>query len=252
MKKLIFALALMCGTLSLTAEPLIVAHRMGAGERDENVLASLEDCYDKGIKAYEIDIRITADDRLFVSHDNSLKRRCGVEKDIEDLNVKEIKKIKTVKGSPLPSLGEILDFLKDKPGVLLQVEIKAPKTMERLSKLVELMLSELKARKFTDERLLVISFCADALKLTKEGDPSVRTGFLCGGSDMKNVAKAKEMGCEWISAELATTPRCFADQTHKEGMKLAFWTIRADRDFTLAKDLEADAIVTDYPVKYSK
>ncbi|MBR4465295.1 hypothetical protein IKS38_01815, partial [bacterium] len=86
----------------------------------------------------------------------------------------------------------------------------------------------------------------------KEFDPKISTGYLCGGSDEKNILSAKEAGCDWISAELATTTRRFADKTHKEGMKLALWTIRSDRDFTLAKDLEADAIVTDYPVKYSK
>ena len=252
MKRLFLAFLASFGMTALAAEPLIVAHRMGAGERDENVLPSLKECYAKGIRAYELDIHVTSDDKLYVSHDNSLKRRCGVEKDIEDLSSEDLGKIKTVAGNPIPTLKEMLSFLEGKSNVVLQVEIKAPKIAERLPRLVELAVEELRAHKFTDERLLVISFSAEAMKLTKEKAPEIKTGFLCGGSDMKNIDVAKEIGCDWISAELASTPRRFADKVHKEGMKLALWTIRADRDFTLAKDLEGDAIVTDYPVKYSK
>ncbi len=242
----------MIGMDVLAAEPLIVAHRMGAGERDENVLSSLEECYAKGIKAYELDIHITKDDKLIVSHDNSLKRRCDVEKNVEELTLEEIKAVKTKGENPLPTLSEMLAFLEDKKDVTLQVEIKYPEKGERVSKLIELMLKDLREKKFTDDRLLVISFSIEALRLTKEAAPEIRTGFLCGGSDQRYVDAAKEAKCDWISAELATTTRRFADKTHKEGMKLALWTIRADRDFTLAKDLEGDAIVTDYPVKYSK
>ena len=241
----------MIGMDVLAAEPLIVAHRMGAGERDENVLSSLEECASLGLKAFETDIHITKDDQIIATHDGSLMRRCGVEGVVEDMTLEEIKKVRTKGGNPLPTLKELLAFLKDKD-ILMQLELKTNGDGKRLRKLAELMVGELKEAEFGGEKLLVISFCLDGLKFTKEFDPKISTGYLCGGSDEKNILSAKEAGCDWISAELATTTRRFADKVHKEGMKLALWTIRADRDFILAKDLEADAIVTDYPEKYSK
>ncbi|MBP5627433.1 hypothetical protein J6X96_04630 [bacterium] len=251
MKKLLLLTLIMTGMNVLASDPLIVAHRMGAGERDENVLASLEECHAKGIKAFETDIRITKDDQIIATHDGSLMRRCGVEGVVEDMTLEEIKKVRTKDGNPLPTLKELLTFLKDKD-ILMQLELKTNGDGKRLRKLSELMVKELKEAEFGGERLLVISFCLDGLKFTKEFDPKINTGYLCGGSDEKNILAAKEAGCGWISAELATTTRRFADKVHKEGMKLASWTIRADRDFVLAKDLEADAIVTDFPEKYSK
>lgn len=249
--KILFLLTLMTGITVFAADPLIVAHRMGAGERDENVLASLEECCSKGIKAFETDIHITKDDQIIATHDGSLMRRCGVEGVVEDMTLEEIKKVRTKDGNPLPTLKELLTFLKDKD-ILMQLEIKTNGDGKRLRKLSELMVEELKEAEFGGERLLVISFCLEGLKFTKEFDPKINTGYLCGGSDEKSILAAKEAGCGWISAELASTPRRFADKVHKEGMKLALWTIRADRDFILAKDLEADAIVTDFPEKYSK
>ncbi|MBQ7556217.1 hypothetical protein IJS98_07225 [bacterium] len=249
--KILFLLTLMTGITVFAADPLIVAHRMGAGERDENVLASLEECCSKGIKAFETDIHITKDDQIIATHDGSLMRRCGVEGVVEDMTLEEIKKVRTKDGNPLPTLKELLTFLKDKD-ILMQLEIKSPPTLGRLKKLVEVMVKELKEADFIGDDLLVISFCPDALRLTREAEGSIKTGLLCGGSDEKNIQTAKDNGCSWISAELLTTTRAFADKAHKEGFKLALWTIRADRDFILAKDLEADAIVTDYPEKYSK
>ena len=235
----------------LAADPVIVAHRMGAGERDENTLEALKECASLGLKFFETDIHITKDDQVIVTHDGNLQRRCGADVNVEEMTLEEIRKYKTKEGNPLPTLKELLSFLKDK-GILMQLEIKSPPTLGRLKKLVEVMVKELKEAEFTGDDLLVISFCPDALRLTREAEDSIKTGLLCGGSDEKNIQTAKENGCSWISAELSTTTRSFADKVHKEGFKLALWTIRADRDFVLAKDLEGDAIVTDFPEKYSK
>lgn len=249
--KILFLLMLMTGITVFAADPLIVAHRMGAGERDENTLEALKKCDSLGIKHFETDIHITKDDQLVVTHDGNLQRRCGADVNVEEMTLEEIRKYKTKEGNPLPTLKELLDFLKDR-GILMQLEIKSPPTLGRLKKLVEVMVKELKEADFIGDDLLVISFCPDALRLTREAEGSIKTGLLCGGSDEKNIQTAKDNGCSWISAELLTTTRAFADKAHKEGFKLALWTIRADRDFVLAKDLEADAIVTDYPEKYSK
>ena len=233
------------------ADPLIVAHRMGAMERDENTLAALEECASLGLKAFETDIHITKDDQLVVTHDGSLQRRCGAEVNVEEMTLEEIRKYKTKEGNPLPTLGELLTFLKGK-GIAMQLEVKAPPTLGRLKKLVEVMVKELKEAGFTGDDLLVISFCPEALKLTKEAEGGIKTGLLCGGSDEKNIDTAKEIGCSWISAELATTTRRFADKVHHDGLKLALWTIRARRDFDLAKVFEAEAIVTDLPKTFSE
>lgn len=251
MKKIPLLLALVMTCDLLFAAPQIVAHRMGAMERDENTLEALKECASLGLKAFETDIHITKDDQLIVTHDGSLMRRCGVEGVVEDMTLEEIKKARTKDGHQLPTLKELLTFLKDKD-ILMQLELKTNGDGKRLKKLAELMVKELKEAEFGGERLLVISFCLEGLKFTKEFDPNISTGYLCGGSDEKNILAAKEAGCDWISAELATTTRRFADKVRKEGMKLALWTIRAKRDFELAKVLEADAFVTDLPKTMSE
>ena len=88
----------------LAAEPLIVAHRMGAGERDENVLSSLEECASLGLKAFETDIHITKDDQIIATHDGSLMRRCGVEGVVEDMNLEEISVPMVPRTRHLPAL----------------------------------------------------------------------------------------------------------------------------------------------------
>lgn len=232
------------------AEPYIVAHRGGAGERDENTLFAFQEAYEKGIRAYETDIRITADDQLVISHDASLKRTCDRDVNVEAMTLAECQAVLTKAGHAISSFDSLLAFLQDKPDVVLQVEIKAPGDASRRQKLVEVMVRNLTDRKFLDGRLLVISFNLEALKETKAANPDIRTGLLYSGCDKKVYESAREAKCDWLSLEVSSTTRAFINQAHRDGLKVACWTIRGDQEFNLARALLADAIVTDFPVKY--
>lgn len=246
MKKTAFFLLLFMFSSLTIADPVIVAHRMGAMERDENTLEALKECAALGMKAFETDIHITKDDQLIVTHDGSLKRRCGSEVNVEEMTLEEIRQYKTKEGNPLPTLREILRFLKGK-GIAMQLEIKSPPKLERLKKLVEVMVRELKEEEFTGDDLLVISFVPEALKLTREAEDGIKTGLLCSVGDDKAIKLAKENGCSWISADISNATKSFVDKAHKEGFKLALWTIRNKRDNNLARAFEVEAIVTDIP-----
>ena len=237
-------------SFSAVAAPQIVAHRGGSGERDENTLVALKDCYNKKIFAYEIDIHITSDDKLVVCHDGNLHRTCGEDLVIEEHTLEEVLKVKTKKGNKLSTLDEVLEFFAPKENIFLQVEIKDPRNEIRLKKLVELAVANFEARKFLDKRLLVISFSFEALKEIKAKKPEIATGFLVGGTDEKNITRAQSIDCEWVSVELASTSWRFLSKAKKAGLKIALWTIRSDEGFNLARAFLPDAIVTDYPLKY--
>ena len=69
------------------------AHRASRFEFEENTLAAFQGTYDKGIRGYETDIRLTADGELVISHDETLSRLTpsdgNVEKMMEELGKAE-------------------------------------------------------------------------------------------------------------------------------------------------------------------
>ena len=64
-----------------------IAHRgLHRADRSvpENSLSAFRDAAENGY-AIELDVHLTADDRVVVFHDDSLRRVCGVEQDVEAL-----------------------------------------------------------------------------------------------------------------------------------------------------------------------
>src|SRR5690606_10597395 len=72
------AIALIGGSpvaFSAEKEPgLLFAHRGGAHEFEENTLAAFKASYEKGLRGFETDVRMTRDGRFVVLHDDSLER----------------------------------------------------------------------------------------------------------------------------------------------------------------------------------
>ncbi len=103
-----------------------VAHRAlySTEKREpENSLPAVEACIRQGILFIEIDLQETRDGYLILSHDQSLKRMTGLEGDICDLTLAEIKKARLYLGSgdsqtatdfQVPELAELLRAFKDR------------------------------------------------------------------------------------------------------------------------------------------
>ncbi|XP_033748617.1 lysophospholipase D GDPD1-like [Pecten maximus] len=70
--------------------PRHISHRGGAGENLENTMTAFRFASDLGTEMLEIDCHITKDGQVVVSHDNSLKRSCGVEGEIIDYDYKDL------------------------------------------------------------------------------------------------------------------------------------------------------------------
>ena len=105
--------------------PQVIAHRGGSKEQDQNTLAALQNSYAKGVRGFEIDVRLTKDRRIVLMHDDTIEKLTTGKGRVEDMTAAELAQIRTKKsGQPLPYLDEVFDFLKDKEGAFIQVEIK--------------------------------------------------------------------------------------------------------------------------------
>src|SRR5690606_38437348 len=106
----------------------LFAHRAGAHEQDENTLQAFKNSYNQGLRGFETDIRMTKDGELVIFHDASLERIAGQQGIIEEMTAAELRKVKTKKGNPILFLNELLEFLKDKPSIYLELEMKTNPT----------------------------------------------------------------------------------------------------------------------------
>jgi hypothetical protein len=104
---------------------LVIAHRGGVvnDTLSENSLNGMEEAVRRGYTHIEVDVNVTKDGHVVCFHDNNLMRETGIDKNIADLTLAEIKQIKLKKsGEYIPSFEECC--IRAKGRINLMVDIK--------------------------------------------------------------------------------------------------------------------------------
>ena len=70
----------------------------------------------------ELDVQLTKDGSMVVHHDGSLKRVCGVDKNIRDLTYEELCRISLPDGSRVPLFQEVLDMVDGRAPIIVEVK----------------------------------------------------------------------------------------------------------------------------------
>ena len=119
---------------------MIIAHRGVHNNKNipENSIKAFKKALDREY-AIEFDIEITKDDKLIIHHDDNLLRMTGINKNVCDLTLDEIRNFNLLKTKEkIPTFKEVLDLVNGK--VFLDIEIKSTKKKNRI---IELILLEL-------------------------------------------------------------------------------------------------------------
>lgn len=147
---------------------LVLGHRGSPKKEIENTIPSFLQAIKDGADGVELDVRVTRDNALVVSHDNSLKRVYGVDKCVEDLTLSEIREF----APNIPKLSEVFDAVGP---VYYDIEIKADSPLHFNRLVVTLLNEEIEKRPEFKEKIMLSSFNPIAMhlaaKVTKKQFP---------------------------------------------------------------------------------
>jgi glycerophosphoryl diester phosphodiesterase len=150
----------------------IMAHRGASADAPENTISSFKLGYAQGADADELDIHLTKDGKLIVSHDPNTKRTAGVDKKIVDQTFDELRKLDVGnwgkwagKGftEKLPSLDEVMALVPKDRKLLIEIKTHTeimPALVEAINK------SPLSAK-----QTIFISFQYDVIEAVKKQYP---------------------------------------------------------------------------------
>jgi glycerophosphoryl diester phosphodiesterase len=99
----------------------IIGHRGVRSIETENTLTSLTRSASLDVDAIEFDLRLSKDKQLVLCHNRNLQKIYGLNKNVEDLSLKELKELSSKNGERIPTLQEVLNLRIKKP---LLLEIK--------------------------------------------------------------------------------------------------------------------------------
>lgn len=144
----------------------VLYHR---GKHDFNVKENTIEAISGAIEdnlGVEIDVRMSKDGMVVVSHDDSLKRVFNIDRKISECSYEEVKELTLGK---IPLLKEVLELVNDKVG--LMIEIKSSK-VGKLEENVYKILKEYKGR------YVIVSFNPMTLSYFRKKDSSIIRGQL--------------------------------------------------------------------------
>lgn len=244
-KKLILAAAmLLTGSAAVAAQPKVISHRgyWTAPNSAQNSLASFTKADSVGVFGSEIDVWLTADDKLIVNHDRVYK---GTDINMEKSTLKEITSIVLPNGENIPTLDAYLRLVATKPNTRLILEMKSLSDLKREDLAAEKIIKALRKYNLLD-RTHIIAFSINACLAFKKLMPDGRIFYLNGDLAPRSIKKLGLTGIDYSMSVLRKNPK-WVEQAHKEGLEVNVWTVDTEEDMRYFIDLGVDYITTDYP-----
>jgi glycerophosphoryl diester phosphodiesterase len=225
----------------------IIAHSGASYIAPENTVASANLAWEQGADAVELDIYLSKDNKIMVSHDPNTRRTSGKvytikETDSDTLRKLDVGSFKDIKyrGEKMPFLEEIIQTVPS--GKELVVEIKCGS--EVLPYLKEVITSIGKNKKF-----VFISFDFQTISDTKKVFPENSCYWLCSNSELlkKNINLVSGADLEGISLSYNIIDKEIAGQAKELKLELFSWTIDNPDEAKRLISLGVKGITTNRP-----
>ena len=230
--------------------PFWIAHR-GAGKLvPENTLAAFRAGAGHGYRAFECDVKLSADGVPFLLHDSTLDRTTparGIagERPWVDLSQLDAGSwhSRAFAGEPLPTLDAIAAFCL-RNGHALNIEIKPTEGVEaRTGEVV----AQHAARLWTGQAVppLLSSFQPDSLAAAQAAAPALPRALLLEKLHEGWLAQAHALGCVAVVADHREMTGEAIAQLHAAGLRALVYTVNEPERARALMALQIDGIITD-------
>ena len=230
--------------------PFWIAHR-GAGKlAPENTLAAFRVGAGHGYRAFECDVKLSADDVPFLLHDAALARTTSAQGNAGDRPWSELSRLdaggwhsRAYAGEAMPSLTAIAHYVR-RNRFALNIEIKpTPGTEEHTGRVV----AAEAARLWIHDKLppLLSSFRPEALKGAFEAAPALPRALLLDRFWDGWFGVAQMLGCVAVVGDCKLMTAELLARLHAAGMRALVYTVNEPDEARRLIGLGIDGIITD-------
>lgn len=230
--------------------PFWIAHR-GAGKlAPENTLAAFRAGAAHGFRAFECDVKLSADGVPFLLHDSTLDRTTPASGVAGDRPWAALSRLdaggwhsRTFAGEPLPSLDAIAAYVQ-RNGFALNVEIKPTPGREHATGVAA---GAACARLWpgASPALLLSSFELEALRGARESAPALPRGLLLDRLQPGWLEQARQLACVAVITQHDLMDADLIAQLHGAGLRALCYTVNAADEARRLLALGIDGLITD-------
>lgn len=263
---------LVVGVMSIQAASsiLVHGHRGARAVRPENTLPAFEYAIQAGVDVLELDVAVTKDNVLVVSHDPRMNAHyCTAPAGwmgtnvIREMTLAELRRWDcgakanpqfprqvAVPGTRVPTLDEVYALAprgKFEFNVETKIFAKYPQLTPEPEEFARLMVEAIRRHKL-EKRVIVQSFDFRTLKAVKQLAPEIRLSALFEQLGMRDVVKATvETGATICSPHYTLVNAALVERAHAAGLQVVPWTANEPEQWKKLVEAGVDAIISDDP-----
>jgi glycerophosphoryl diester phosphodiesterase len=207
----------------------IIGHRGSMATHPENTVPGFRHAMTCGADGVELDVAVTLDEQLVVTHDLILKP-----------DGREVRGFRAA-DLPLPTLDEVLELAAPE-NFWFDIEAKTPGPPRYAQ-----LLSEAIRRSPRADRVLVRSFDHDLLRAFHALALEIPLAALIAYGSDEWVTIARSAGASIISPHVSTVNEERVARAHDGGIGVSVWTVNDPREWERLATMGVDAIITDDP-----
>jgi len=268
---LVFLLLMAFGANSYAAGKriLVHGHRGARARRPENTLPAFEYAIAQGVDALEMDMAVTKDNVIVISHDPILEPPVctGPQKSavIHQLTLAEVREWdcgavqnprfptqQIVPGTRMPTLDDVFR-LAPRGGFDYNIETKSfpdkPEYTPPPEEFARMVLQKIRQYKL-EKRIILQSFDFRTLVAMRKLAPEIRLSALVENDERDFVAiAATAANAEIISPDFHLVTPAKVEAAHLAGLQVVPWTADTPADWDMLIQAKVDAIISDDPAE---
>lgn len=229
-----------------------IAHRgaSGKGLAPENTLAAFEKAIEIGCDIIEIDIHLTADNRVVVIHDRAVDRTTDGSGPVDTMTFDEIKELsagrwfgKQFAKERIPTLEETLDLVGWR--TLLLIEAKTEEAAEKAVSIIRTRRAQ--------SRVVMQSFLGPAVRAVNRLDSRIPTAFLMTGGEAVLrrrtgvVKRVLKLGANALALKYTAATPDLVNMFLSRAMGMWVWTVDEEEEMREMIEMGVGGIITNYP-----
>ncbi|CAM5346671.1 glycerophosphoryl diester phosphodiesterase [Streptomyces avidinii] len=217
---------------------LTIGHRGVMGVEPENTLGSFARAERSGMDVIALDLRLSKDGALVVLHDAEVDRTTDGSGAVAELTLAELRELDAGNGQRVPVLEEVLDA------------VRAPLHVQVQDVGVAAVLAELLRGRDLTGRVEVASSDDEVLGEMVRLVPGVRTVLYADPREATGrnlVDRALAVRAETLALDISRLDLDTVEWIHEAGLRVVGWSVNSLERLRLARALELDGVVTDFP-----
>jgi len=225
----------------------IIAHRGFSSKAPENTMSAFEQAFKLGVDAIELDIHLTADQKLVAIHDDTLERTTSGKGSVRSCSSIYVKNLdagswfdEKYAAEKVPMLADVIDWAKGRIKLLIEIKGKLEQDAG-LPKLLINTIRQFKAEEWCEIQSFDKGFLINAYSLAPE-----LPYYLLIDEDEK-LPTSHEAFLTGVNPSFTSLTPGWIDDIKEAERKTFAYTVNNREDMQQMISMGVDGIITDFP-----